>query len=212
MGAAVIVAPTAGRSRLRDRRHAPGGGRHQRDRGDRYRCGAVAVRSPRPASTGSICQLSDRHAAEAALPALLPSDAIISTARRKSRKAMRCPAPTASTSICWRSSRCLTGGFLVYSAQSLSVVRRQRAFALLRTLGMPRRQRDRRRRGRRSCDRDGRSLCRASRRIWMAWSALHWFGGDLGAGYFGGGNARLVFQPCAALAVLLAGTARRGPG
>ena len=32
----------------------------------------------------------------------------------------------------------LTGGFLVFSAQSLSVARRLRAFALVRTLGLPR--------------------------------------------------------------------------
>ena len=33
----------------------------------------------------------------------------------------------------------------------------------------------------------------------LAWAALHWFGGDLGAGYFGGGTARVVIQPGAAI-------------
>ncbi|WP_254784702.1 hypothetical protein [Sphingomonas sp. OK281] len=26
----------------------------------------------------------------------------------------------------------------------------------------------------------------------LAWAALHWFGGDPGAGYFGGSTARVV--------------------
>ena len=143
--------------------------------------------------------LSDRSAAETALRATLPADAILSTAESQN-------AQGDSLSRAYRVNldmlalvALLTGGFLVYSAQSLSVVRRQRAFALLRTLGMPR---------------GGViaavvveglaiGLVGASAGLVigyaLAWGALHWFGGDLGAGYFGGATAHVVIQPVAAL-------------
>ena len=106
----------------------------------------------------------------------------------------------------------LTGGFLVYSAQSLSVARRQRAFALLRTLGMPR---------------GGVVAAVAVEGLAigvvgagaglaagyaMAWAALQWFGGDLGAGYFGGGMVQLAFQPGAAFGFFALGLAAAALG
>jgi putative ABC transport system permease protein len=143
--------------------------------------------------------LSDRSAAETALHATLPADAILSTTESQN-------AQGDSLSRAYRVNldmlalvALLTGGFLVYSAQSLSVVRRQRAFALLRTLGMPR---------------GGViaavvveglaiGLVGASAGLVigyaLAWGALRWFGGDLGAGYFGGATAHVVIQPVAAL-------------
>lgn len=92
----------------------------------------------------------------------------------------------------------LTGGFLVYSAQSLSVARRLRAFALVRTLGLPR---------------EGivatvaiegvligliGALLGLAAGYALASAALGWFGSDLGAGYFAGATAHLVFAPWAA--------------
>ncbi|MDP9086512.1 MAG: FtsX-like permease family protein [Pseudomonadota bacterium] len=149
--------------------------------------------------------LSDRNAAEAALRALLPSDAILSTAASQDAQGDALSRAYRVNLDMLALVALLTGGFLVYSAQSLSVVRRQRAFALLRTLGMP----------------AGSviaavvveglaigmvgALAGLLAGYAMAWSALHWFGGDLGAGYFGGGNARLVFQPRAALLFFLLG-------
>jgi len=89
----------------------------------------------------------------------------------------------------------LTGGFLVFSAQALSVVRRRSEFAFLRALG----------------------LARRSLFSWLlaegamvglaggvfgvmlghglAWGALALLGGDLGAGYFSGLQPTLKFQP-----------------
>ena len=89
----------------------------------------------------------------------------------------------------------LTGGFLVFSAQALSVVRRRTEFAFLRALG----------------------LARRSLFVWLlaegalvglaggmvgvilghglAWGALALLGGDLGAGYFSGLQPVLQFQP-----------------
>ena len=89
----------------------------------------------------------------------------------------------------------LTGCFLVFSAQALSVVRRRSEFAFLRALG----------------------LARRSLFFWLlaegamvglaggvfgvilgsglAWGALALLGGDLGAGYFSGLQPTLQFQP-----------------
>lgn len=99
----------------------------------------------------------------------------------------------------------LTGGFLVFSAQALSVVRRRTEFAFLRALGLSRR----------------------SLFSWLltegaavgliggvlgvilghglAWGALALLGGDLGAGYFSGLKPDLVFQPQAAAVYVLLG-------
>ncbi len=148
---------------------------------------------------------ADPAAAEAKLRARLPPNAVLSSEA----------AQTAQSDAVSRAYRVnldmlalvalLTGGFLVYSAQSLSVVRRQRAFALLRTLGM---------------DRHsviaavvaeglaigliGASVGLASGYA-LAWAALRWLGGDLGAGYFGGGANGVVFQPGAAAVFLALG-------
>ncbi|KAB2967426.1 FtsX-like permease family protein, partial [Zoogloea sp.] len=102
----------------------------------------------------------------------------------------------------------LTGGFLVFSAQALSVVRRRTEFAFLRALG----------------------LARATLFRWLlaegvvvglaggllgvalghalAWGALTLLGGDLGAGYFSGLSPRLQFEAgTSAIYVLLGGLA-----
>ncbi|WP_374146140.1 FtsX-like permease family protein [Sphingomonas sp. 28-63-12] len=143
--------------------------------------------------------LADRATAEAALRKTLPPAAILSSPEAQS-------AQGDSLSRAYRVNldmlalvALLTGGFLVYSAQSLSVVRRQRAFALLRTLGMPR---------------SGvvaavvveglaigviGAAAGLAAGYALAWGAVQWLGGDLGAGYFRDGHAQVVFQPMAAL-------------
>ncbi len=142
--------------------------------------------------------LSDRGVAEAALRALLPADAVLASAETQNAQGDALSRAYRVNLDMLALVALLTGGFLVYSAQSLSVVRRQRAFALLRTLGMPR----------------GGVVAAVvvegvaigvvgasaglAAGYALAWAALHWFGGDLGAGYFGGGTARVVFQPGAA--------------
>ncbi|WP_429197108.1 FtsX-like permease family protein [Luteibacter sp. W1I16] len=92
----------------------------------------------------------------------------------------------------------LTGGFLVYSAQSLSVARRRAQFALLRVLGMQRRKVL------------GQVLAEAlalgvvgagagvALGLGLASLALKLLGGDLGGGYFHGNAPQLVFAPWAA--------------
>ncbi|MEA1082701.1 FtsX-like permease family protein [Sphingomonas sp. CD22] len=151
--------------------------------------------------------LSDRDAAEPALRALLPADAVLSSPASQNAQGDALSRAYRVNLDMLALVALLTGGFLVYSAQSLSVVRRQRAFALLRTLGMPR---------------GGViaavvvegvaiGLVGAAAGLLagygLAWAALHWFGGDLGAGYFGGGRAHVVFQPAAAVGFFALGLA-----
>lgn len=83
-------------------------------------------------------KVADRVAAEAALAKVMPGDALISTAQAQSLQGDALSRAYRVNLDMLALVALLTGGFLVYSAQSLSVVRRQRAFALLRTLGMPR--------------------------------------------------------------------------
>jgi putative ABC transport system permease protein len=142
--------------------------------------------------------LTDADTADAALRALLPADAILASAETQNAQGDALSRAYRVNLDMLALVALLTGGFLVYSAQSLSVVRRQRAFALLRTLGMPR----------------GGVIAAVvvegmaiglvgaaaglAAGYALAWAALRWFGGDLGAGYFNGGTAHVVFQPAAA--------------
>lgn len=101
----------------------------------------------------------------------------------------------------------LTGGFLVYSAQSLSVARRRPQFALLRVLG-----------ARRSAlttqllieggivGAIG-AVAGLALGLGLAAGALRLLGGDLGGGYFSDTTPALIFAPGAALLFLLLGLA-----
>lgn len=92
-----------------------------------------------------------------------------------------------------------TGAFLVFSTQALSVMRRRSQFALLRVLGMGRAQLLR------QVLLEGASVGVAGALLGigagyaMAAAALHFFGGDLGAGYFSGVRPEVRFTPVAAL-------------
>jgi len=92
-----------------------------------------------------------------------------------------------------------TGAFLVFSTQALSVMRRRGQFALLRVLGLRRSQLLR------QVLLEGGSLGVAGSLLGigagyaLAAAALHFFGGDLGAGYFPGIRPQVAFAPGAAL-------------
>ncbi|MCC2974507.1 FtsX-like permease family protein [Massilia sp. IC2-476] len=91
-----------------------------------------------------------------------------------------------------------TGAFLVFSTQALSVMRRRSQFALLRVLGLERGQLLR------QVLLEGASLGVVGALLGVAGGyalaalALHFFGGDLGAGYFPGIRPRVAFTPVAA--------------
>ena len=158
-------------------------------------------------------ELADRALAEPALRAALPPTAMLSTPAAQNAQGDALSRAYRVNLDMLALVALLTGGFLVYSAQSLSVVRRQRAFALLRTLGMPR----------------GGVVAAVlaeglavgvigaaaglAAGYALAWAALRWFGGDLGAGYFhDGGAAHVVFQPGAALCFFALGVLAAGLG
>ncbi|WP_062206088.1 FtsX-like permease family protein [Aureimonas sp. AU12] len=152
-------------------------------------------------------KLSDRRAAETALAALLPNDATLASADDEAAQGSALSRAYRVNLTMLALVALVTGGFLVYSAQSLAVARRLRAFALLRTLGLPR---------------GGivaavaleglvigliGALAGLAAGYGLAALALRWFGGDLGAGYFAGAGAGLAFDPAAALAFFALGLA-----
>jgi putative ABC transport system permease protein len=91
-----------------------------------------------------------------------------------------------------------TGAFLVFSTQALSVMRRRGQFALLRVLGVERRQLLR------QVLLEGASLGIMGALLGigagyaLAAAALHYFGADLGAGFFAGVRPQIAFPPIAA--------------
>ncbi|MGS0740237.1 ABC transporter permease [Glaciimonas sp. GG7] len=99
-----------------------------------------------------------------------------------------------------------TGAFLVFSTQALSVIRRRAQFALLRVLGL--------RRGQllRQILLEGGLLGALGSMLGlalgyaMAATALHFFGGDLGGGFFRGVQPSVQFDAPAALIFLALGT------
>jgi putative ABC transport system permease protein len=98
-----------------------------------------------------------------------------------------------------------TGTFLVFSAQALSVLRRRHQFALLRVLGLTRRQ---------LLGQilwEGATLGTIGSLLGLALgyataaTALHYFGGDLGGGFFPGVKPAVHFDPLTATAFFVLG-------
>lgn len=147
------------------------------------------------------------------IAALLPADARLSTPQAESRR-------TGDLSRAYRVNlgmlamvALLTGGFLVFSAQSLSIARRRAAFALLRVLGLPRKGLFL------QVLAEGAVLgllgaaAGLAAGAGLAWGVLGLLGGDLGGGYFSGSRPALDISPGWAvihaglgLAVALAGS------
>ena len=151
-------------------------------------------------------RFGDVEAGRAAIARLLPADARLSNAETQSSQGDALSRAYRVNLDMLALVALLTGGFLVFSAQSLSVARRLRAFALVRTLGLPRRGIVA------GVALEGLAIGAIGAMAGLgagyafAAAALRWLGGDLGAGYFGGG-ARVVFQPGAALGFFALGLA-----
>ncbi|WP_427025403.1 FtsX-like permease family protein [Aureimonas ureilytica] len=150
--------------------------------------------------------LSDRNAAEPALRALLPAGATLASSETEEAQGSALSRAYRVNLDMLALVALLTGGFLVFSAQSLSVARRLRAFALVRTLGLPRRGVVA------AVALEGLligvlgAVAGLAAGYGLAVLALRFFGGDLGAGYFSGAS-RIVFQPGAALLFFALGLA-----
>jgi putative ABC transport system permease protein len=100
-----------------------------------------------------------------------------------------------------------TGAFLVFSTQALSVMRRRSQFALLRVLGVERRQLLRQVLVEGASLGVIGSLLGVTGGYLLAVLALRFFGGDLGAGYFPGVKPQAVFAPVAAAVFFALGLA-----
>ncbi|MES2830935.1 MAG: ABC transporter permease [Pseudomonadota bacterium] len=100
-----------------------------------------------------------------------------------------------------------TGAFLVFSTQALSVIRRRSQLALLRVMGMTRRQLLA------QVLLEGAllgvlgALLGLAIGYAMAAAALHFFGGDLGGGYFPGVQPSVNFDVVSAIVFFILGTA-----
>lgn len=99
-----------------------------------------------------------------------------------------------------------TGAFLVFSTQALSVIRRRQQLALLRVVGLTRRQLL----GQILLEGGALgaigSLSGLALGYAFAATALHLFGGDLGGGYFPGVKPQVQFNPAAAAVFFLLGS------
>ena len=137
--------------------------------------------------------------AKAQLSSILPANAQLSDADAESRRGDALSRAYRVNLDMLALVALLTGGFLVYSAQSLAVTRRLRQFALLRTLGLQKRALA----GQLLVE--GAALGVVGALIGLvggyalAGVALHLVGGDLGAGYFNRATTTLAFAPEAAV-------------
>ena len=151
---------------------------------------------------------ADRAQVRAAIAAILPGDAVLASAADDASR-------TDALSRAYRVNldmlalvALLTGAFLVYSAQALSIARRRPHFALLRVLGASRRL------VLTQLLAEGLilgvigSVIGILLGLAIAAAVLRLVGGDLGSGYFSGESApRLLFAPGAALGFAALGIA-----
>ncbi len=150
---------------------------------------------------------ADAAAVQAAVRAVLPADAQLVTLQSEAQRSDSLSRAYRVNLEMLAMVALLTGGFLVYSAQSLSVVRRRAPFALLRVLGL--------RRGAllRQLLVEGAALGVLGSVLGLALGAalaalaLQLLGGDLGGGYFSSTRPALSLSPLAALVFFLLGVA-----
>lgn len=145
------------------------------------------------------------EAARARLQAILPAGVLVEPPQAAENQAAQLSRAYRVNLSMLAAMALMTGGFLVFSAQALSVVRRRSEFAFLRAIGL----------GRHSLFAwllaEGAALGLAGGMVGvavgygLAWGALSVLGGDLGAGYFSGLQPQLQFQPTATVLYVVLG-------
>lgn len=144
-------------------------------------------------------KLAEGAGARAAVQAVLPADAVLATPEAEASRADALSRAYRVNLGMLALVALLTGGFLVWSAQALSVARRRPQFALLSVLGLPQAGLVR------QLLAEGLLLGVAGAVIGVALGyglatlVVEQFGGDLGGGYFSRTQARLGFDLPAAL-------------
>lgn len=143
--------------------------------------------------------------ARAAIQPLLPAGVLVEAPEAAGNEAANLSRSYRINLTLLAAMALLTGGFLVFSAQALSVVRRRTEFAFLRALGLARKTLF----GWLLAEGAAIGLLGGVLGVMLghglAWGALKALGGDLGAGYFSGLSPRLEFQPLASAAYVLLG-------
>jgi putative ABC transport system permease protein len=145
------------------------------------------------------------EAARADLQALLPAGLLIETPVTAERQAASLSRAYRVNLTLLAAMALLTGGFLVFSAQALSVVRRRSEFAFLRAIGLSRRRLFAWLLLEGALVGLAGGLLGVALGQALAWALLALLGGDLGAGYFSGLTPQLQFQPLVAAAYTLLG-------
>ncbi len=133
--------------------------------------------------------------ARARLQAILPAGVIIQAPTETENQAANLSRAYRVNLTMLAAMALLTGGFLVFSAQALSVVRRRTEFAFLRAIGLSRRSLFAWLVAEGALVGLAGGVVGAALGHALAWGLLTAFGGDLGAGYFAGLRPRLQFQP-----------------
>ena len=133
--------------------------------------------------------------AQAALQTLLPAGVLIEAPAAAENQAANLSRAYRVNLTMLAAIALLTGGFLVFSAQALSVVRRRTEFAFLRAIGLARRDLFLWLVAEGALVGLAGGLVGVALGHGLAWGLLTVLGGDLGAGYFSGLTPRLQFQP-----------------
>jgi putative ABC transport system permease protein len=133
--------------------------------------------------------------ARTALQAILPAGTVIEEPTQAENQAANLSRAYRVNLTMLAAMALLTGGFLVFSAQALSVVRRRTEFAFLRAIGLARRQLFAWLVAEGALVGLAGGIVGAALGHALAWATLAVLGGDLGAGYFAGLKPQLQFQP-----------------
>ncbi|WP_293906022.1 ABC transporter permease [Phenylobacterium sp.] len=160
-----------------------------------------------------LAPAANREAVEAAVSWVLPADAELVTAHNAAQRSDSLSRAYRVNLEMLSMVALLTGGFLVYSAQSLSVTLRRPQFALVRVLGVARRGLLTQLFIEGATVGVGGAALGIALGFGLAGLALRLLGGDLGGGVFAGSHPHLAFAPIAAavfmglgVAVALAGS------
>jgi putative ABC transport system permease protein len=182
--------------------------------GERFAVMDIAAAQDAFARGGSLSRIDVRARPGADLAALrtriarmLPPGVTIATPRDNAAMTMRLSRSYRVNLNVLALVALFTGGLLVFSTQALSIVRRRAHFALLRTLGVSRRRLVGLLIAEGALVGLAGAIAGLACGYLLADIVLRVFGTDLGAGFFRGAAPRIVFEPRAALAYGVLGTA-----